>query len=120
MKWASWMNFALGVWLFFAPITLAYASVKSALYEDLILGSVIAGFALWRALGPETDFMALVSWVVAAAGFWVVLAPFELGYGSAAVPVYNDVTVGVAVLVLAIWRALSHPEGGMPHMAAHH
>jgi hypothetical protein len=120
MKWASWVNFGLGVWVFFAPITFGYTSLKTALYDDVIFGIVISSFALWRALGAETNSAARLSWVVAAAGFWVMLAPFELGYGTTRAPVDNDVIVGLAVLILGVWRATSQPHGGTPHMVAHH
>jgi hypothetical protein len=120
MKWASWVNFGLGVWLILAPMTFGYASVKAALYEDLVFGILIASVALWRALGAETSAMAHVSWVVAAAGFWAMLAPFELGYGTTRAPVDNDVLVGLAVLILGVWRASFQPRGGTPHRVAHH
>jgi hypothetical protein len=115
MKWASWANFALGLWLIVAPITIGYSSLKAALREDIVLGVLIASIALWRALGAETSSMAHVSWAVAAAGFWVMLAPFELGYGTTRAPVDNDVLVGLAVLLLGMWRAVSGPRGEMAH-----
>ena len=114
MKWVSWTNFALGTWLIFAPILLRYTSVRAALYDDMIFGSVIASFALWRALGEETASMVRVSWVVAAAGFWVMMAPFGLGYGTTRTPVDNDVIVGLAVFILGIWRTSPRP-----HILAH-
>ena len=123
MKWASWVNFGLGLWLFFAPIIFGYTSVKAALCEDVVLGGLIAGLALWRALGPGTPGMAYGRWGVAIAGFWAMLAPFELGYGTTRAPVNNDVIVGLVVLILGIWRAVSVPRAGgtlHPHMVARH
>ncbi len=120
MKWVSWVNCALGLWLIAAPFALAYTNESSAVYEDVILGILIASVALWRALGAETNSAARLSWVVAAAGFWVMLAPFELGYGATRAPVDNDVIVGLAVLILGVWRATSQPHGGTPHMVAYH
>jgi SPW repeat-containing protein len=119
MKWVSWVNFGLGLWLIFAPITFGYSSRRAALHEDVVFGVLIASVALWRALGAETPSMARVSWVVAAAGFWMMLGPFELGYGTTHAPVDNDVLVGLAVLVLGMWRAISRPRGGTSHMLAH-
>ncbi len=120
MKWASWTNLVLGLWLISAPFVLGYAGVAGAMYEDVILGIVIGLLALWRAVGAETAAMAGVSWVVAVGGLWVLLAPFVLGYTGTTAAVYNDVIVGLAVLVFAAARALSHGGGEMPHAAPHH
>lgn len=120
MKWVSWVNFGLGLYLILAPIMFGYASLKAALYEDMLFGMLIAGVALWRALGAETESMARMSWIVAAAGFWMMLGPFELGYGTTHVPVDNDVLVGLAVLILGMWRAVSQPRSGTSQMLAHH
>ncbi|MFQ5945573.1 MAG: SPW repeat protein [Anaerolineae bacterium] len=120
MKWASWTNFVLGLWLIAAPFMLVYPRGTTAVYEDVILGTLIAVFALWRAMGAETPSMANVSWLVAAGGFWVLIAPFLLGYADTTVAVYNDVIVGVVVLILGAWRALSRGHGEMPRMAPHH
>ena len=114
MKLVSWINFVLGTWLIFAPILLRYASVRAALYEDMIFGIVIASFALWRAVGEGTPSMVRVSWVVAAAGFWVMMAPFGLGYGTTRAPVDNDVIVGLLVFILGVWRTSPRP-----HILAH-
>lgn len=127
MKWASWTNVVLGLWLIAAPFVLGYVGVTTAMYEAIVLGIVIAALALWRATGAETPAMASVSWLVAAGGLWVLVAPFVLGYTATTVAVWNDVIVGLAVLVLGVWRALSHGRGEMPHgpgemphMAPHH
>ena len=112
MKWLSWTSFVLAAWLIFAPFVLGYTSARAAVYEDVILGIVVASLALWRALGAETESMARLSWVVAAGGFWVMMAPFELGYGTTRAPVDNDIIVGLAMLILGVWRATSRPTGG--------
>lgn len=107
MKWVSWTNVAFGLWLTAAPFLLGYSGLARAAYEAVLLGIGIASLALWRALGPETREMAGVSWLVAAAGAWVAIAPFALGYQAASAAVANDVTVGIVVLGLAIWRAVA-------------
>lgn len=120
MKWMSWTNVVLGAWLVAAPFALAYTGVTAAVYEDIILGVVIALLAFWRAVGEETAGMANVSWVVAVAGLWVLVAPFVLGYAAVTAAITNDVIVGLAVALLASWRAVSHGPGEMPHVQAHH
>ena len=80
MKWASWTSSVLGLWLTVAPFALGYVNVGTAIYTDVMPGAVIATFALLRALGPDMEGMADLSWVVAGGGLWVLLAPFLVGY----------------------------------------
>ncbi len=114
MKWASWTDFVLGLWLIAAPFALGYAMVGHDRGEDVLFGIVIAGVALWRSLVSNDSAMAGVSWIVALAGLWVLIAPFALGYSSVGAAVTNDVIVGAAVFVLGIWQSLSHPHQPQP------
>lgn len=118
MKYVSWTNVVLGLWLIAAPFLLGYSGLTRAAYEDVLLGIGIASLALWRAVGPETREMAGVSWLVATAGAWVAIAPFALGYEAASAAVGNDVTVGIVVLGLAVWRALAPTPSGTQTTAA--
>ena len=54
MKGLSWTNFALGLWLAGAPFVLLYSGTSAALWEDVIVGFLIAAFALLLAVGTET------------------------------------------------------------------
>jgi len=51
MKNLSWANFALGLWLIMAPFALLYRGMQNALWEDMIVGFLIAVFSLWQASG---------------------------------------------------------------------
>lgn len=102
MKWTDWAILVLGVWLIVAPFALAYTETAAATYEDVILGVLIAVLALWRGVRPRTPAMTGVSWVLAVAGLWVVIAPFVIGYTDTATAVWNDVIVGLAVAILGI------------------
>jgi hypothetical protein len=48
-----------------------------------------------------------INWVVALVGIWEGLAPFILGYSDIAAAVWNAIIVGLIVLVLAVWSALT-------------
>jgi hypothetical protein len=50
MAWPSWTNVALGVWLILAPFILGYSTITAALWNDIILGVIVGGLALWSAL----------------------------------------------------------------------
>jgi hypothetical protein len=120
MKSVSWTIFALGLWLIVAPFALRYAGETAPTSEQVILGILIAALALWRARMTEPPSMAGVSWLLVAAGAWVLLAPFVLGYAGASLVVYNHVVVGALVLVLGLCQALVRGHGEMPSRMAHH
>ncbi len=48
-----------------------------------------------------------LSWLVAVAGLWEVLAPFILGYSAATVAMWNAIIVGVVLIILGIWAAVN-------------
>lgn len=48
-----------------------------------------------------------LSWLVAVAGLWEILAPFILGFSAATVAMWNAIVIGVVLIVLAVWAALS-------------
>ena len=55
MKALSWVNFILGLWLIVAPFALHYRDlsardVSAAMSNNVIVGIVIAIFAIFRAL----------------------------------------------------------------------
>lgn len=119
MRWAGWAIFALGLWLIAAPFLLSHTEAAAPLLEDMLLGILIASLTLARVVGTEPPAPAAMSWAVAAAGLWVLIAPSVLGYAGTAAA-YNDRLVGLAVLLLGTWNAASRPQGRMPHMAPRH
>lgn len=48
-----------------------------------------------------------LSWLVAVAGLWEVVSPFILGYSAITVAMWNAIIVGVVLILLAAWAALS-------------
>ncbi len=57
-----------------------------------------------------------MNWAMAVVGVWVVIAPFVLGYASTSAALWNDIIVGVAVVILAAASAMSKAEGGVRTM----
>lgn len=44
--WSSWLNVIAGIWLIIAPFVLRYSGT-TAIWNDVILGILVAAFALW-------------------------------------------------------------------------
>jgi hypothetical protein len=101
MKALSWINFILGLWLIVAGFTLSAAS-RPVMGEEIVLGIIIAVLAAISAARPSTA----ISWLVAIAGLWTLVAPAVISYAGMNVSRTNDIVVGIVVLVLGIANAL--------------
>jgi hypothetical protein len=101
MKALNWINFVLGLWLIVAAFTLSGAG-GAVMAEEIVLGIIIAALAATAASRPS----ATMSWLVAIAGLWTLIAPSVIAYGSFAASRRNDMIVGVVVLILGAVDAL--------------
>ena len=54
-----------------------------------------------------------LSWIVALAGLWEIVAPFILGYTATTVALWNAIIIGAVLAVLAVWAALTDNEGNV-------
>jgi SPW repeat len=102
VRLASGLNTIAGAWLFVSAWVLGYADDRAALANALIVGAVIVVLAGIRFAG--TDDLA-ASWVNLVAGGWTFFSAWILGFGDRPDAVWNNVIVGVAVVVLALISA---------------
>jgi len=93
----SSINVVLGVWLAIAPWVLPFGH-RDPRWNDIVLGSLVAGAALARATGAYRE--AYLSWFNAIVGIWLIVAAFALDHGPVAT--WNDLGVGATVFVVAI------------------
>jgi hypothetical protein len=120
VQWTSGINIIAGLWLIIAPFLLGYDAIQAALWNDVIVGIIVAAFAVARVARPLMN--PGLSWINALLGLWLIVAPFVLAYGGgiegealapegaiggAQTAMWNDIIVGVIVLVLGAWSALS-------------
>src|SRR5690242_4672460 len=111
MKVLSWINFILGLWLIFAGFTMG-RGVPAVMTEEIILGIIIAALSLAVLRTGNT----VLSWVVALAGLWTLLAPAVVNYTAVPRARGNDITVGVIVLILGVVNALYRPAAVRTHI----
>ena len=52
-----------------------------------------------------------LSWVIAVAGLWEILAPFIIGYSSTTAAMVDAIILGILLLGLGLWAALVNSEG---------
>lgn len=50
MKWIGWTTLIFGIWLLIAPFVLGYTGTAGALWNDIILGVLVAIFGGWAAV----------------------------------------------------------------------
>jgi len=101
MKALSWINFILGLWLIVAGFAFSMAS-RPIMAEEIVLGIIIACLAAISATRPSS----VISWLVAIAGLWTLIAPSVIRYAGMTASRANDVIVGIVVLVLGIANAV--------------
>ncbi len=53
VKALSWVNAVLGVWLIIAPFVIGYTGVAAAMWNDIIVGVVVAVLGAWAALAVK-------------------------------------------------------------------
>lgn len=101
---ASGANLILGLWLIAAPFVLTYASATPR-GNDIILGIAIGVIAAMRVFGAYRA--AWLSWLNVLLGLWLLIAPFGLGYTHLSHPMWNDIIVGVLVIIFALWSSFA-------------
>lgn len=102
-KIATNTNIGIGVWLILAPFVLGYSGLPAPMWNDVVCGVLIVVLGGIRTSGILQNVG--LSYTNAGIGAWLIAAPFVLGYSNLPAPMWNDIAVGVLVLVLGIWSA---------------
>lgn len=105
-RWQDQVILLLGLWLFVTPWVFSYAIPSTASWNAFIAGAVIvllAAFDLYR-----TYFWAVVLNLLV--GVWVAVSPWVLQLAGMRQIVWNELIVGIAVAVLALWEMRTDPE----------
>jgi hypothetical protein len=98
VKTSSGTNLVLGLWLIIAPFLLGYGAIPGPMWNDVLIGIIIAALAALRLSSPGHSGWA--SWTNLVAGLWLIIAPFVIaGYTAAAT--WNDIIVGIIAASLA-------------------
>ncbi len=96
VRFASGTNIMLALWQFFSPFILGYASSTAAAGNAVFVGVVILGLASYRMLRPARS--RFPSWIILLLGGWLVVSPLARGITSFAAAMWNNVTIGAAVI----------------------
>ena len=96
-NWNLLLTAALGIWLLFAPAV--FQTQARAADSDHLVGALVVAFAVIAIgeVGRAVRFFNVLF------GAWLLIAPWALS-GFVAVARWNDVLVGVAVILLSLRR----------------
>lgn len=94
---------AVGLWLMASPYVLGYSDLRVALWNNVTVGLAIAVIIFVQAyVGPPRATAGRIRWLSYLFGFWLVFSPLFLGYYPAAVPLWNDVIVGLMLVAVGL------------------
>jgi len=107
-RWQDLVNAALGMWLVSSPWLLNFDNAGPAMWNAVIAGGLLTGLAFGAFFVPR----AWEEWAQALVALWLVVSPWALTFSNLEKPMLNALSVGVAVLVLAMWTLLANKAQG--------
>src|SRR5512140_2486128 len=93
----------LGLWEFgdiALPFVIGFAPVQGLVWNHIAVGVILMIAGAWSATTRDAGTAQTMDWIAAIAGAWLVIASFVLGSPVIAAGRWNDVVVGVMVVML--------------------
>jgi hypothetical protein len=103
----NWLVALVGLWELLSPFILGYSALTVALWNAVIIGAVLIVLGAGAALYKEVKIDQTLDWINSLLGLWLIVSPFILGYSDAVTAMWNNIIVGLVVLVLAGWAAFT-------------
>jgi hypothetical protein len=113
MKFLNWIIALCGLWecgdiaALFIP---DFGQIQAFVWNHIIVGIILVLVGAWAALTHTVGTAKTLDWIAAVAGVWLIIAPFILGPPAVAAGLWNDIIVGVIVIILGVWAALAAPR----------
>ncbi|MET3132282.1 flagellar biosynthesis protein FliQ [Oxalobacteraceae bacterium GrIS 1.11] len=105
-RWQDQLILILGLWLIVSPWAFAYPEGSPQMMNAFVSGlviTVLAAFDLYK-----TYFWAVV--VNLLVGVWVAVSPWVLRIADQRAVMLNELIVGIAVVILALWELRTDPD----------
>ncbi len=106
-KILSWLVALAGLWMVIAAFVLEHPADNDAMWNAIIVGVVVVILGAWAAITENADTSRVLMWLSVVAGIWLIVAPFVLAYSELATALWNDIIVGIIIVVLGAWSALT-------------
>ena len=110
MKALNWIIALLGLWEFgdiaalFVP---NFGKIQSFVWNHIIVGLILMIVGVWAARTSNAGTAKRMNWIAIGAAGWLIISSFILRYPVIAVGFWNDLIVGVIVLVFGVWATLT-------------
>ncbi len=104
LKVLSWTIALCGLWEFgdiVLPFIIGFDNVPSLVWNHIIAGMILMVVGARAAMTSNVGTAMTMDWIAAVAGLWLIISPFILGTRVLAGGRWNDVAVGVIVLILS-------------------
>lgn len=115
LKWEDWLGIGAGAWLLVSPWALGYAEHFGPTLNALLLGCALISLEMLNL----DEHQNLEEWMDIAAGLWLVVSPFILGFWALVPASVNALSVGLVSIALAAWALSSLDEKMRPWWREH-
>jgi hypothetical protein len=110
MKVLNWLIALCGLWEFgdiALPFVIGFDGVRGFVWNHVLVGMILMGAGARPALTQDVRTARTMDWIAAIAGLWLILATFLLRDLTSTAGLWNDLIVGVIVVILGVWSALA-------------
>jgi len=104
MRILGWLIALCGLWEsgdIVLPFIIGFGKVQPLVWGHIIAGIILVIAGAWAGLTRDIETAKTMDWIATIAGGWLVLAPFGFGVSPTGAALWNDIVVGVLVLILA-------------------
>lgn len=105
-RWQDQVILLLGLWTFISPWVFNYPIPSTEAWNAFISGAVVAILAVFDLY--QTYFWAVVLNLLV--GLWIAASPWVLRVAAERELMWNQVVVGLAVAILALWEMRTDPD----------
>jgi hypothetical protein len=108
--YVNWLIALCGLWEFgdiALPFVIGFANVRGFVWNHIMVGLILMIAGARAALTRNARTANTMDRVAAVAGGWLILATFLLRGLTITAGFWNDLIVGVIVVILGVWAALA-------------
>ncbi|MDQ2692011.1 MAG: SPW repeat protein [Chloroflexota bacterium] len=110
MKVLNWLIALCGLWEFgdiALPFVIGFDDVQSFVWNHILVGLILMFTGVRAALTRDIRTARTMDWIAVIAGLWLILATFLLRDLPMTAGWWNDLIVGVIVVILGVWSVLA-------------
>ena len=100
-SWLDVLNVVLGIWLIVAPLVGVGVGTDLAAGNSYVAGVVVVVLAYAASRHPYL----WEEWLNLIIGVWLIISPFALRFTAQTGPTWNQIIVGLLIVIVAGWAA---------------